>query len=384
MVRRRQRLVGITIDPGLPFGQQIMAGVYRYSQEHEPWRFHVVEAMPYLPASEIPQWRGDGIIGMAAEGWIKPCLRRGIPFVNIATHRDPRWPSVIVDNREVGAMAAGHLLAKGLREFAIVYRNDLDRWAERIAGFVGAIRRAGCQVQEVPVGPADPRNPAGGCDIMQAGPKRLRQLSRPTGLFATHDGLGREVIDCCLETGLRVPEDIAVIGEGNRSFVCELMLPRMTSVEPGSERVGYRAAELLDRLMQGGQPPAEPILVPPVRVIERESTDVRAIGAPLVAEAIQFIRDHLDQPIQTSDILQELPVNRRTLERQFRRALGRTVFEEIRSAKMRHACDLLIATDMTVGQICQACGYPGRERFNAAFKTETGMTPTEFRRRRTR
>jgi len=381
MAKRRQKRVAIIIDPGLPFGRQVMEGAFRYSQQHKAWQFHEENSMPYLAHGEVSRWRGDGVIGAGGVEWMRSCRRRGIPFVNVGSMIELPIPSVVVDNVAIGAMAAEYLLSKRLRHFAIVYRADTDRWESRIEGFCDAIRRSGFKVDRIAVRPRNPRRPLSGSDVLGV-LNRIKKLSKPVGLFATHDGLAREVINCCVENDIHVPEEVAVIGEGDQSFICELVLPRLTSVDSGVERVGYQAAAMLHRLMSGGKPSKTPILVPPVRVVERESTDIRDIGSPMVAKTVQYIRDHIDEPLQVGDILEELLINRRRLERLFRRELDRTVYEEIRRAKIRRACDLLVETDMQVGQVCRACGFSGRVRFNAAFRLETGTTPSEFRRTR--
>ena len=381
MTVRRQKRVAIIVDPGLPFGRQVMEGAFRYSQQHKDWQFHEEKAMPYLPHSEVSRWRGDGAIGVGGLGWIRACRRRRIPFVNVGSMRELVTPSVVVDDAGVGAMAAEHLLSKRLRQFAIAFRADISRWDARITQFTDTIRQAGYPVERVLVRPGNPHHWYAGSNIKDL-LKQLTKLPKPIGVFATHDGLAREIINCCMENGINVPEEVAVIGEGNWPFICELVLPRLTSVEPGAERVGYRAAELLHRLMAGAKPPRKPILVPPVRVVERESTDIRSIGSPTVARAVQFIRDRTDLPLQVTDILDAIPVNRRMLERAFRRELGRTIFEEIRRAKIARACDLLIETDMQIGHICRACGYASRIRFNAAFRVEMHTTPSQFRQER--
>jgi LacI family transcriptional regulator len=188
------------------------------------------------------------------------------------------------------------------------------------------------------------------------------------------------IIEACEDRGLRVPEDIAVIGCDNGPFVCEMVKPTMTSVELGAERVGYQAASLLDHLIEGGEIPEEPVMVAPERIVERHSTDILEIEDELVARALRYIHDSASRPITVSEMTDSLFCNRRVLEKKFKAEVGRTLHEEIRRSRIERACKLLRETDMLVEVLAEACGYCSRERFNAAFKRETGKTPSAYHR----
>ena len=198
-------------------------------------------------------------------------------------------------------------------------------------------------------------------------------------MLAAEDFVGRMAIEICADSGLRVPEDVAVLGVNNSPFICCMVRPQLSSVELGAERIGYRAAQLLGQLMQGASVPQEPILITPEDVVERHSTELVEVDGRLVPDALRFICEHVHEPIQVTDVAGAVFCGRRTLEKQFKQELGRTPHEEIRRSRVHRACELLRETDTLIEVLATSCGYTTRDRFNVAFKKETGITPSQYR-----
>lgn len=149
----------------------------------------------------------------------------------------------------------------------------------------------------------------------------LRTLQPPFGLMAVHDYAATVVIDACLRIGLRVPQDVAVIGVGDDWIACECCEVPLTSIARSNREVGYRAAALLDRLMAGRRAPKSGILIPPEGVVKRRSTDMMAIENPKVATAIKFVREHLSEPFGVEAVSHHTGLSRRTLDIHFRQCL---------------------------------------------------------------
>src|SRR4029077_18917384 len=148
-------------------------------------------------------------------------------------------------------------------------------------------------------------------------------LPKPVGIFASNDVCGAQLSEVCHEAGLHMPEQVALVGVDNDDLFCELARPSLSSVAIPAERIGYEAAALLDRLLAGARPPRRPLLLPPVRLVARQSSDVVALDDADVAAALRVIRAHAHVPLRVADVLREVPVSRRALERRFRKALHR-------------------------------------------------------------
>jgi LacI family transcriptional regulator len=122
-----------------------------------------------------------------------------------------------------------------------------------------------------------------------------------------------------------------------------------------------------------------PIL--PLHIATRQSTDIIATEDKLVAEAVKFINDHSREMIQVSDVAEAVALSRRTLEQRFRRALGRSVLEEIKYHRVNQMANMLIGTNLSISQIAQLLGYPDASNISRYFKQQKGINPLEYRKK---
>jgi LacI family transcriptional regulator len=197
---------------------------------------------------------------------------------------------------------------------------------------------------------------------------------------AFYDMWGLQLAEVCRDVGLRVPADVAIVGIGNDDLLCEMSRPSLSSVAVPAEQIGHEAAALLERLMAGSAPPERPIMLPPLGVVTRQSSDILAIGDPDVAAAVRFIRQRGHLPTRVGDVLREVPVSRRSLERKFRQILNRGVSEEIRRVHVDRARALLSGTDLPMSALADHAGFSNATHLSVVFRQETGMTPTSYRR----
>jgi LacI family transcriptional regulator len=107
---------------------------------------------------------------------------------------------------------------------------------------------------------------------------------------------------------------------------------------------------------------------------------VLAVDDPQVADAIRFIREHACDPCSVDDVLREVPVGRRWLERQFVKRLGRTPRDEILRVQMDAAKRLLLQPALTLPEIAERCGFSSGPTFGRAFLRAMGTTPATYRR----
>lgn len=164
------------------------------------------------------------------------------------------------------------------------------------------------------------------------------------------------------------------------SYSVSVCRPPLSSVAPNPERIGYEAAALLDHLMAGGQPPQQELLVEPLGVTTRQSTDVLALDDSTLAAAVRYIREHACEGITVPEVLKRVPLRRIELERQFRKYLGHSPQAEIRAVQLKRIKQLLAETDLPLEQIARLAGYKHPEYMNVVFKRLTGQTPGRYRR----
>jgi len=372
--RRRSRPhVALFVESSLEYGRGVLRGIASYLRERGPWSIFLEQRELGAALPEwIRGWDGDGIITRSDDARI---ARSGLPTVGLYDRAEDRLrlPMILNDNLAVGRMGARHLADRGFRHLAY-YGVRRERWSElRLAG-AGEVARAVKATFAV--------HASGGTwEPAQERLKRwLSSLPRPLGLVAANDLHGLRALDACRRAGVAVPEEVAVVGADDDAEVCELSDPPLSSVTFHPERVGFEAAALLDRLMRGRAAPADPLLVPPLGVSARQSSDILAIDDAEVARALHYIRRHALEGITVEEVMAEVPLSRRMLEHRFRRRLGRTPKEEIQRLRFEEARSLLATTDLPLARISDRLGFHQPAYLSAAFRREAGVTPSAYRR----
>lgn len=364
---------------------EMLRGVFRHAQLHQDWLVHdPIRPTEWAPDAPV---RPSGIIANVVDRKIAAhCAAFGVPVVNLSgplpgVHG---FPTVVSDAEAVGRMAAEHLADLGFRSLAWFHSMlGYSFIRGRGAAFEAEARRRGLDCcgsfsGDVPPTAHAAGHAAGGAprpDVVSW----IRGLPRPCGVFATTDSGGRELCRLCRERGLHVPEDVAIVGVDDFEFICETSRPPLSSIRLPNEEIGMRAAELLDLAMARRKVPALTLLRP-LGVHVRQSTDIVAVGDPAVARAVAYVRSHPGERFGVPEVVRNSGLNRRTLERRFRDAFGRTVLDEIHRARVATARSLLVNTSLTVSEIAQRAGFRDAQHLHVVYRRITGETPSECRR----
>lgn len=366
------RRVGIITPAMSSYSLSLLEGISRYAALQQTWQLRTEPPTPLGALGSLDAFEGDGLIAYAdtPAAPLRQMLALPMPVVNVASSLEPLpLPSVHPDNHAVGRLAAGHFLERGFRHFAVYAHLGYGWVLARVTGFSDELERAGRQATVIE-------------RLSQNGVDSLLGLPRPLALFAVNDQTAFDTLSMCSDRDVRVPEEIAVLGVDDEATFCNLSRPPLSSIKTDIPRVGYEAAALLDRLMQGAARPNRPLLIPPKGLTTRRSTDVMAMDDVEVAAAVRFIREHGCESITVEDVAHEAGLSRSALDRRFKAALGRTPAAEIMRCRLNRVRELLTSTDWTMSRIADACGFPDGNYLAATFRRELGMTPTEYRRRR--
>ncbi len=375
--------VALLIDTATDWGRRMIRGIESYASRQGGWDLWLEQRCQYAPGRLPPGWRGDGIIARVADRAMARHLARARGrVVNVSTARVPgaNFPTVTADLQAAAKLAIEHLLDQGFRHFAYYAPMNLSFVEDHHHSFVKLLEERGytCSLLHAPGG----KRPDKQWQKQQKALERwIRDLPKPVAILTWTGRRGREVIYACRALGLSVPEQVAVLGADDDALLCGTCIPPLSAVALTSEQIGFEAAALLDRMLHGAKPPAKPTLIPPTRIVVRQSTDTLTIDDEDLARAIAFIRINASSPIQVSDILRAVPVSRRSLDRRFQQVLGRTPAEEIRRVHLERAKQLLADTDMPVPNVATAAGFNSREYLARAFKQATGVSPREYRSR---
>lgn len=369
--------VMLLLESSRSSGRSLLRGVARYARHHGPWAFYweargLQESLPHLRTLDA-----DGIILRDVDR-VPEVRALNLPAIVVEHSHSgiPGLVNVIVDSESVGRLAADHLLQCGFRHFA--FCGFVEKPWSRVRG-ESFQRILGAQGHDVSFFAPDRGATARKRERVMLS-RWLASLPRPVGVLACNDDRAEHVIEACKMAGLRVPDEVAVVGVDDDDLVCGLSDPPLSSVALNFERAGYESARALDRLMSGKPPQADRIIVQATHLVARQSTDVLMTEDPVVAKALRFIRTHAGAGLRVADVAQAAGASRRALEKRFRDALNRTVLDEIRQLRTDRIARLLVETNLSVARIAEDLGFDNAQHVARYFRKFKHTTPLAYRR----
>jgi LacI family transcriptional regulator len=377
----QRRSVALLIETSNAYARGVLEGIIDYIRHHERWSLFLPEQeRGARPPNWLSRWKGDGIIARIETDEIARVMRKSrLPVVDVSAARHlPDIPWVETDDEAVATVAAEHLIERGFRHLAFCGDAGFNWSTWRQQHFERIVREAGCEYH------AHNSIPRMDSSYSWNREKRglatwLNRLPRPVGIMACYDIKSQQLLEVCREFDIAVPEEVAVLGVDNDRLLCDLADPPLSSVICNTHRTGYEAASLLDRMMSGEILGSESILVEPLGIETRQSTDILAIDDPDVAAAVRFIRENATSGINVGDVLRKVPLSRRILENRFRKILDRTPHEEITRLRINRIKHLLVETDLALSEIAVRTGFQHVEYMTVAFKKAVGMPPRSYR-----
>jgi LacI family transcriptional regulator len=346
--------VALLVETSLASGREILRGVARYVREHGPWSlFHAPRGLEETAPSWLASWKGDGIIARITTPALAEFIKKiNVPVIDVlGLVPESGFPLIHVDDPEIARQAFAHLAERGFRDFAF-FGLAGENWSERRReAFMAEARRFSTKDyvlemtrKEIEETPWETRQDQLG--------DWLSQLPKPCGLMVCSDQRGPDVLEACRRVGIKVPDEIAIVGVDNDEPLCEVCNPPLSSVWPNHLGVGYEAAAMLHKLMQGESLPAMAQFVAPRGVVTRQSSDVLALGDPLVAAALRLIREEACSGISVDDVTQRVGASRSVLQRRFSAMLGQTIHDRLVGQRIK------AAIGVTVRRNCRTLWFP--------------------------
>jgi LacI family transcriptional regulator len=404
--------VVLLMSPGAGYDRGLFRGIAQYARHYGPWVFlpyweqrGMLQAMAVeldVEASRLKRRRNrsrsmtqemdrlgvTGVIGRLLTPEITeaifaldlPAIGLDLTDEQLADSRvSSRISEIRPDSHKAGRMAAEHLLERGFRRFAFCGHPLSPNWSrQRVEGFCQRLKEADFDCD-------DYRSSSSGSPVFWHRERPamitwLQSLQKPVGIMACNDVRGRQVIEACALGKMRVPNDVAVVGVDEDHVLSELSNPPLSSIALNAEQGGYQAAELLHRSMTARMKKPQRILVEPLWVNARLSTDVIAVEDRDVAETVRYIRENARQRMQISEIVKHAGISRRALEIRFHRSLGWSIRTEIERVRIGLAKQLLAETDLPVAKIAANTGFSGEDYLGKVFRRVTNTTPAKYRR----
>jgi LacI family transcriptional regulator len=385
-VKNHQPKIALALPDSKPWGiTRFYNGVNDYASQHK-WLLTPCPVDPEssddfpLDWSRSKTWHIDGVILHANDlKQLERFRKWNVPVVNIGEdlNFNCQIPRLAFNNQQIGRLAAEHLIGLGLKN--LVFHGVQGRWYsdERLKGFKQAAHESNLKIDKFLL-PHISKDALWN-ERYEPIKRWLKTLPLPTGIFAVHDYRALIVLSACREIGLRVPEDVAVIGSDNNLMVCEFTSPTLTSVCVNAYRIGYESAKMLDQMMRKEPAPKEPVLIDPSEVMARASTDVLHVADPTVKGAIQFMQQNYSKSFTMDTVAEAVHASRRLLETRFRaeRKTSPAVF--LVNLRLKMAKNMLADRDRKpIEEVARACGFGTRKNLRAAFRRVLNVSPKDF------
>lgn len=353
-------------------------GIGRFAAEHK-WIVTVNDGCT-LPDG----WHGDGIITYfdTRSDIIDYVTHADVPVVNLSGFRpDVPLPCVTGDNVGIGRMAADFFISKGFTR-AAYFSTQFHRLQKlRLHGFAKQWKsRTGNKV--TPIVPTLDRQHTPTDDWASLGSyirEKIASIPKPLAVFAYCDYDATKVEAAALAAGLRVPEDVAILGVDNDPLVCENDVVTLSSICHDRTRIGYEGAALLEQLMSRKRVPMQTRQILPTRIEERASTRGVYSDDPIAQRVIAFFNDHLSEHTGVGEAAAAVGIGKRQLERHFAENVGRSIASYLRELRLLRARQLVTETDLSLGDIAMECGFSNAQHFSNAFRKTYGQTPSSVR-----
>ena len=368
------------------FANKLLKGIISYSRQKEQW---IVRRMPpsYKNKIGIPgvirvakEWSIDAVLGQFEEtDDVTLFAKNGI--VAVAQDFKKRFitiPNITADYLGTGKMAARFFLDRGFRNFGFFGFRNVCWSDERCEGFRREIEAAGFgeyfyeyNMQEL--------------DRLWYYEREqlaqwLKSLPKPIGIMASDDNQGFNLIEACHSAGVKIPAEVSVIGVDNDELLCSLGNPTLSSIQVNIEEGGYRTAELIERMVTNPDTPLEDIVLKPIKIVGRISTAAYATDDIQIQKAVQFIHQNFQKKISVKDVMNEVALSRRLLERRFKQVTGVTLYQYITDLKIKRFAEMLLDDkEEQVTSIALSLGESDTKSISRRFKHIYGCSPHDWR-----
>jgi LacI family transcriptional regulator len=384
----KNRHIALLVPASGGYSRGVCQGVATYALEHEDWIIFPHERSEFM---RLPTWlkKGhiDGIIGFISTAELGHQITSlGVPIVDVQGEGNcPDSPVIDTDAEAVAQLAADFFVQAGFINFAYGGYPGIFFSDRRSEAYCRILESRGRQVQvytptgKVAASIKQQFIEMRGIEYEPALATWLSRLPKPVAILACNDIRGQQIITACRDLGISMPSDVSVIGVDNDEILCRLCRPTLTSIAPDIEGIGQMAAVMLNRMMDGEPVAPQAYRLPPLRIVERQSTDVTTAQDPLVLAASRIIRDRACRGISVEQVCELVDCSRSTLDNLFKKHLGRPVAQEMLNIRLNRAMRLLEDSTMAIEEVSRECGFTSSTYFCRFFKREADTTPAQYR-----
>ena len=372
------------IDLSSAAGQQKLAGLHRFLSEGYDWDLEMIRTRDACTEERISLAANDGVDGfimaipMPVERYR---LHRtlGVPtafidYPNTQTlHNFRNCVFVMDDTRDICRTAVRALLSGRIRaSYGYVDARDSPRWSrERGDMFASELLKRKIKLERIESPDAADRSKLA---------RWIGMLPKPAAILAAYDDTALSVLNACKSIGIKVPNEVSILGIGNDETVCNHTTPRISSVKPDFEAEGYRAARELQAMMiRRGTLSHRTFLCGSSYMIERETARTGSAANMLANDTLVFINENAFRRINARDVAKQFHVSRRLLDLRFRQQTGTSIQKYIIWKRLSEVRRLLSESSLPISEIAVRCGYPDSNYLKNLFKRRFAMSMRNYR-----
>jgi LacI family transcriptional regulator len=375
----------LLFDISEKYGQSLLTGIVRYFKENGSALFC---KMPLYYRETLgikgiikfaKEWGAHGIIAQLSNTRdVKKIADSGIHLiVEDFKERFAEFPNITGGYFEAGQMGAEYFVKKGFKNFAFYGFRNIVWSRERSEGFENYLHDLGFDVYNFE------HEELHATDLWYYKPsalsKWLKSLPKPIAIMACDDARGQHITEACKHANIKIPEDVIVLGVDNDEMTCNLSDPPLSSVNLDTEKGGYEAARLMDLMIQGKVKKPQNVMVKPTYIVTRQSTDIASASDTHIALALTYIHKNLENNLSVPDVLNQVAISRRSLEKRFLDVTGTSIYKYIFKLRMQKFSQRLLETDKTISEIAIDSGFILTNNISRQFKQIHGCTPGEYR-----
>ncbi len=374
----------VNIETSSAYGRNLVRGFGRYSRIHQPLVLisppHIYHGADIVNefVRHISRMKVDAVVTRDFDERILAALEKlDMPIIYVSHIYPDLRPSIQVRDDQVGDLAAEHFIERGFTRFAYCGLEPYYWSEQRKLSFAAKIADAGHSL-DCFERPSSAENRSTDKEIFFIA-EWLQSLPKPVCILACTDDRAQMIVQAAELHGLRVPEEIAVVGVDNDEFICDISHIPLSSVRVDAARAGYAAAKLIINMIDKGDSPRDVIYSPATYVEARQSSDILAVEDADLAKALAYINMNINHKLTVNDVAQNVGMSKTILNYRFHKHLSRSIFDHINRIRIRRMCWLLENTDFSILDIALAMGMEDDKHLYRYFKRYTGETPLKWR-----
>lgn len=373
----------VLIDSSTEFSRRFLSGLIKYAGENGHWTFYRLPAYyktlygEYGILERIKEWGIDAIITQWEYEAVDFLEKLDIPvFLQSYKNISDQFSKISGDYTGAGVMAAQFFIKRYFKNFAF-YGNKNFFWSRaRSEGFKQEVEKFGgnyyCYDSETLNDMYWSQNHIALNDW-------LLSLPKPVALFACDDNFALQVSEMCKVNDIDIPNELSLLGVDNDELICNLSHPSISSIITDDENGGYQTGKMLHKLIVSKKNIPFDIIIDPVRIQLRQSTEKYNVSDDYVNKAIKYINSNITTNITVDSLVEIVPLSRRSFENRFKVATGVSVYQFILRQKTDYISNELLTTDKSLLDIAIEVGFNDVRNAYRIFKKNTGYTPIEFR-----